>query len=96
MYEVPKQSYQLCGPDGVSYASFALLFFVLEVFKCFGKCSNDTSTSLNSEKSQNQPIRTKVAPIHSQTSIFYSGVKGRIRLRLSTWLWCFLSCLQNE
>jgi hypothetical protein len=50
MYEVPKHSYQLCGPDGVPYAFFALLCFVSEVLKCFEMWGNDTTDSLNSEK----------------------------------------------
>jgi hypothetical protein len=71
VYEVPKQSYQLCGPIGVSYDLFALLFLlVFEVLKCFEKWGNDTSTSLNAENLQNEPIHINVAPIHSQTSIF--------------------------
>jgi hypothetical protein len=38
MYEVPKQSYRLCGPVEVPYALSVFLFFVLEVFKCFETC----------------------------------------------------------
>jgi hypothetical protein len=49
MYEVPKQSHLLFGPVGASYALFALLFYFLEVFKCFETSWNDITTSLNSE-----------------------------------------------
>jgi hypothetical protein len=49
MFEVSKQSYQLCGPVGVSYAKFAFLLFVLELCEFFATCWNDIAISLNSE-----------------------------------------------
>jgi hypothetical protein len=70
MYEVPKESHKLSGSAGVSCVLFALLFFVLEVFKCFERCWNDTSTSLNSEKPQNYPIRTKLHQCSSNSPYF--------------------------
>jgi hypothetical protein len=65
MYEVPKQSYQLGSPVGVSTDLFALSFFVVEVLNCFEMWGNDNSTSLNSEKRLSKPVRTK---LHNYTN----------------------------
>jgi hypothetical protein len=52
MFEVSKQSYQLCGPVGVSYATFAFLLFVLELSEVFATCWNDITISMNSRETR--------------------------------------------